>query len=113
MFALQMLQLVLYHDIHTKLQNVQNDLQSDLFRVQSWLQANRLQLNVTKSVIMLLGSWQKPRNCCVSLLLNGKTITCVTTTRYLGVIIDQHLTWKAQVSYVLKKARYKLFALNR
>ena len=41
MFALQMLQLVLYHDIHTKLQNVQNDLQSDLFRVQGWLQANK------------------------------------------------------------------------
>ena len=39
-----------------KLQNVQNDLQSDLFQVQGWLQANRLQLNVTKSVIMLLGS---------------------------------------------------------
>ena len=47
------------------------------------------------------------------LLLNGKTLTFVTTTRYLGVIIDQHLTWKAHVSYVLKKARYKLFALNR
>ena len=80
-----------------KLQNVQNDLQSDLFRVQGWLQANRLQLNVTKSVIMLLGSWQKLRNC-ESLLLNGKTLTRVTTTRYLGVIIDQHLTWKAHVS---------------
>ena len=47
-----------------KIQNVQNDL---LFRVQGWLQANSLQLNVTKSVIMLLGSWQKLRNCCVSL----------------------------------------------
>ena len=49
----------------------------------------------------------------MSLLLNRKTLTFVTTTRYLGVIIDQHLTWKAHVSYVLKKARYKLFALNR
>ena len=39
--------------------NVQNDLQFDLCRVQDWLQANRLQLNVSKSVIMLIGSWQK------------------------------------------------------
>ena len=49
-----------------KIQHVQNDLQSGLFRVQGWLQANR-QLNVTKSVIIVLGSWQKLRNCCASL----------------------------------------------
>ena len=36
--------------------NVQNDVQFDLCRVQNWLQANRLQLNVSRSVIMLIGS---------------------------------------------------------
>ena len=36
--------------------NVQNDAQFDLCRVQDWLQANRLQLNVSRSVIMLIGS---------------------------------------------------------
>ena len=41
---------------------VQNDLQSDLYRVQNWLQANRLQLNVFLSVIMLIVSWKKLRN---------------------------------------------------
>ena len=35
---------------------VQDDFQSDLYRIQTWLQANRLQLNVSKSVVMLLGS---------------------------------------------------------
>ena len=44
------------------LQSVQNDLQSDLYRIQDWLQANRLQLNISKSMIMLIGSWQKLRN---------------------------------------------------
>ena len=36
------------------LQCVQNDLQSDLYRVQGWLQANRLQLNILKSVLRIL-----------------------------------------------------------
>ena len=35
------------------LRSVQCDLQLDLCKVQDWLQANRLQLNVSKSVIML------------------------------------------------------------
>ena len=41
------------------LRNVQCGLQLDLCKVQDWQQANRLQLNVSKSVIMLIGSWQK------------------------------------------------------
>ena len=41
------------------LQSVQDDFQSDINQIQTWLQANRLQLNVSKSVIMMLGSWQK------------------------------------------------------
>ena len=38
------------------LQTVQSSLQSDLCRVQDWLQAYRLQLNILKSVIMSIGS---------------------------------------------------------
>ena len=76
------------------LQNVQCDLQLDLCRVQDWLQANRLQLNVSKSVIMLIGSWQKLQNRSVSVSFNGRALASVTSTCYLGVLIDQHLTWK-------------------
>ena len=70
----------------------------DLCKVQDWLQANRLQLNVSKSVIMLIGSWQKLRNRSVSVSINGKALASVTSTRYLGVLIDQHLTWKLHVA---------------
>ena len=49
-------QVNMYAELHycDDLQRVQNDLQSDLYLVQGWLQANRLQLNVSNSVIMLL-----------------------------------------------------------
>ena len=95
------------------LQCVQNDLQSDLYRVQDWLQANRLQLNVSKSVIMLIGSWQRLWNRSVSVSINGKPLASVTSTRYLGILIDQHLTWKSHVDNVLKRVRCKLYALFR
>ena len=95
------------------LRNVQCNLQLDLCRVQDWLQANRLQLNVSKSVIMLIGSWQKLRNRSVSVSINGRALTSVTSTHYLGVLIDQHLTWKLHVANVLKWIRSKLYALYR
>ena len=97
------------------LQCVQNDLRSDFYRVQDWLQANRLQLNISKSMLMLIGSWQKLWNHSVSVFINDKALACVTSTRYLGVIIDQSFTRKLHVNYnnyVLKGIRCKLNACN-
>ena len=88
---------------------VQNDLQSDLCRVWNWLKATDCNLiNVSKSVIMLIGSWQKSRNQSVSFSINGKPanpLTSVTSTCYLGVFIGQHLNWKSHVDNVLKWVR--------
>ena len=95
------------------LQSVQDDLQSDLYQIQDWLQANRLQLNVSKSAIMLIGSWQKLRGRSVTVSINGKPLASVTSTRYLGVLIDQHLNWKLHINHVLNQVRSKLYALHR
>ena len=62
---------------------------------------------------MLIGSWQKLRNQSVSVSINGKPLASVTSTHYLGVLIDQHLTWKSHVDNVLKRIRCKLYALYR
>ena len=93
------------------LQNVQNDLHFNLCRVQDWLQTNRLLLNVSQLVIMLIGSWQKLWNRSMSVSINGKALASVTSTRYLGVLIDQHLIWKLHVANVLTRIRSKLYAL--
>ena len=78
-----------YAELHCcgeDLQCVQSALQSDLSSVQDWLQANRLQLNVSKSVI---GSWQKLQNRSVSVSINGKPLTSISSTRYLGVLMHR------------------------
>ena len=49
----------------------------------------------------------------MSVSINGKDLASVTSTRYLGVLIDQHLTWKLHVANVLKRIRSKLYALYR
>ena len=39
----------------------------------------------------------------ITIGINGQPITCVTKTKFLGVIIDNKLSWKEHISYVCGK----------
>ena len=60
---------------------------------------------------LLIGSWQKLQNRSASVLINGKPRSSITNSCYLGVLIDQDLSWKSHVDNVLKRIRCKLYAL--
>ena len=62
---------------------------------------------------MLVGSCPRISGKYLNLILNGAALKQVYTTKYLGVYIDQHLTWNTHVNYVLKRVRGNLYALNR
>jgi len=36
----------------------------------------------------------------------------VSTTKYLGVYLNQHLTWQPQVDYVLSSVQKKFYAVH-
>ena len=103
----------LLHCCGTDLVVVQEQFQQDVDRVQGWMQSNRLQLNVAKSALMLIDSHQKLKDHNVSILIGGRPLPRVISTKYLGVIIDQHLTWQCHIEYILKKICTKLFGLCR
>ena len=50
-------------------------------------------------------------NLCLNLL--GKAVSCETTFRYLGVLFDNFMTWKAHVDYVCKKVARRVSILGR
>ena len=62
---------------------------------------------MAKSALMLIGSCQKLKDHNVSILISR-----VISTKYLGVNIDQHLTWQCHIEYIVKKIRTKLFGLH-
>ena len=74
---------------------------------------NRLKLNNTKSMCMLIGSRQRVGGKTLSLSLNGSVLKQVPSTKYLGVYIDQYLTWQNHIDYVLRRVRGKVYAINR
>ena len=69
---------------------------------------NNLSLNVTKTNFMIFHPRQKKVNVNVPLTLENAVIKQVTETKFLGVLIDQHLSWKPHIDFVSKKKVWEL-----
>jgi len=62
---------------------------------------------------MVIGSRQRTHGRALNLFFNDIALQQVSTVKYLGVYIDQNLTWKCHVEYVLCRVRGKLCSMNR
>ena len=81
---------------------VQQMINDELKDIVIWLRANKLSLNISKTHYMLFSN-KKVIQPNVTIKINGQPITCVTKTKFLGVIIDNKLTWKEHISYICGK----------
>ena len=83
-------------------------INNDLRHLDSWLQGNKLSLNVAKTHSMLITTKQK-RNILQDTNLNWELnireseLEVVQKTKYLGVQIDHSLDWKEQIKAVSAK----------
>ena len=83
-------------------------INSDLSKLETWLQGNKLSLNVAKSHSMLISTKQKhkslkSRNEALDLKIRDNELEVVQKTKYLGVQIDCCLDWKEQIKAVSTK----------
>jgi len=88
-------------------------MNSQLSIVNSWLQANRLSLNLTKTYSMLFSLNRGVQSGPLMLAIDGIPIERVHTIRYLGIIIDDRLTWAAHIDHIAKKISRSVGILNR
>ena len=91
------------------LRKLENIVNQEISRVQNWLTANKLSLNIDKSNFIIFHPYQKRLNYNVNLtVFDHKTNTYnfleqKDYVRYLGVLIDKHLTWKYHISHIASK----------
>ena len=78
-----------------------------------WMSSNRLRVNPSKTVSMLIGTHQKIRDQTLNISLSGMKISPVTTTKYSGLYIDNHLRWDNHIDYVLERVRAKMASIAR
>ena len=89
-------------------------VQDDLNQVAKWIERNKLILNHSKTKTMLFGSRQnlsKSPHLCIQ--LHGKILEKVPKFNYLGVFLDETLSWRDHVEYVSSKVSSRLGLLSR
>ena len=85
------------------LKTLSNIIQTEIDKVAEWLNVNKLSLNTTKTKIILFRSPNKKPSQTIKININGKNIEQVKSTTFLGIIIDECLTWKDHITKVAKK----------
>ncbi len=92
---------------------IQQKIQQDMDCIDEWLKENQLVLNVKKSKVMLIGTWQRLKNHRIIVKVGDDELEQVTKYKYLGVTIDDRLQWDRHLDTVMTKARYKVMLMRR
>ena len=93
---------------------IESRLSSDLDRLISWFESNFLTLNDSKPKIMLIGTHQRLNAVdSFSVTAHNTSLERVDTFKYVGVIMDETLSWKEYVSSMGKKISSRLALLRR
>ena len=94
--------------------DIKRVLCTELNLIHTWLQLNKLFLNITKTEAVLFGTGARltqVENFRVS--IGHCQLERVTEYKYLGVVLDDTLTWKSHVNYITSKAGKRLGLLRR
>ena len=87
--------------------DVAANLTTAMSKVSDWLANSCLTLNVSKTTCMYFTK-RIHNSVNPDILINGEVIKCVTHVKYLGIEIDTNLSFKKQVSKVIKNVKFNL-----
>ena len=86
------------------LQRAHENLNADKVILEKWLDANRLSPNLVKTEYMIIASTPKLKSLDYSPLIKlaGKPLKPVEKSDYLGLVIDENLSWEEYVLTLVK-----------
>ena len=67
-----------------------------------WSRKNKLSLNYNKSSYMIIGN-RLPKKNTFNLTINNNVFSRSNTVKYLGVILDNNLTWQLHIDKISEK----------
>ena len=81
--------------------------------IKLWMDENRLHMNSSKTELLLVGSRQQLSRCTTeSIQVNGETVICNKSIKYLGALADDRLNFKDFVNVKCKMALWNLQKLK-
>ena len=86
------------------LTNLIQNTNTELNKLSFWFKCNKLSLNADKTNYIVFHNPRKHLNLDeIKLTVEEANINNVLVTKFLGVYIDQHLTWAYHINYISKK----------
>ena len=88
---------------------INNAVNEYLMLLKTWLDENKPSLNVTKTQSLLIGSryrikaLERPDSTKLSLSIGEELISSVAETKYLGLQVDQYLSWDQHILLITKQ----------
>ena len=91
----------------TMFQIMNNELQN----LTDWFKANKLSLNVSKTNYVLFDRG-KSKYTKGKIVVGGETVESVNCFKFLGILIDEELSWQKHIEHCRKKIACGVYALN-
>jgi hypothetical protein len=83
---------------------VKNIANIELNKISSWTKENKVRFNKQKSKVILMTRREREERKDVQVYPNNKHLRQVKTMKYLGVIIENKLTFREHITHVTENA---------
>ena len=81
---------------------IENNINTEISKITTWLKSNMLNLNVKKSNCMIFFKHPKKLSS-LNITVSNKIIEQVDHFNYLGITLDPNITWTPHLDKVSKK----------
>ena len=100
--------------VNNFLKKISNHINHDLKLLTTWLRANRISLNTSKTEILLFRPKSK-RNITkhLNFRISGQCVPQTTQVKYLGLTMNEHLDWDLYFSQLKKKLNREIGLLAK
>ena len=85
------------------LTEIQKTVNKELKKVRKWLDSNRLALNISETNFVIFHSPRNKPDCQIILKFGKKKISQETCLKFLGLLLDSNLSWKAHITELARK----------
>ena len=88
-------------------------MNQDLKNLSQWLKVNKFSLNVKKTELIIFHPTNTKLDHGIKFKLNERRLTHISTVKYLGILLDEHLLWTKQVNWVNLKLKQTIGILRK
>jgi len=96
-----MIQFILFQQNQSLI--LKKKVNKELNNIDNWLKHNKLSLNYSKTQYMLITKQKIPLDFDMNISINNHIISKVDNLKYLGVLLDNKLTWNSHIAQVKKQ----------